>query len=446
VLDWNCEFLDDILKDFVVWRVYHKLFKLHNREVDLKELQNRGYCEVDKVTTKRGGFMGDPLSFTHLTLQMAATVNAATYLSADRGQDRHARPLGQCAGDDQLLIGASCSFYKELRYMFDNTNMIVSKIDSWSPDSMTFCEQYAIKPIDSDKYINYGQDSIFADLFYLDIIKGSLLSGKSKVKTVGAIPLIGHSRMLNKQVKWHPIEWVQRRAPKLLWAANYDKAAKLSSAMASLPPRLGGIDMAIGRVILFEDSLFQKRLPYYEAILKLPQEEFLSFSILLQGIYKANPKGVTWDNSPELFKELLNKIQVLTEEEYQTLNVPLALVREGHAAIRRFVRHELGFVSFREIIDELTRRDAFVKMWHEILPTTYLTLPLKEPKLRASKAWKYIYETVKPVSDVSSTSIEEVAGKYDLRTWGLYVSTEDPAIAELFDGMPSLSIDYGGPT
>jgi len=444
VLNMNCELLDSILETFPVWRVYHKLFKLHDREVDCEELNRKGYCEVTNFTTKCGGFMGDPLSFVHLTLQMAATVNVATKITGESSSEKYDRPLGQSAGDDLLLVGPSAKFYKNLRKVFDQTNMTLSKIDSWSPDSMTFCEQYALKPIDGGTLSSYNKESVFADLFYLDIIKGSLLSGKSKVKTVGAIPLIGHSRALNTQVRYHPIKWIRERSIVLLWSANYMQATKLASSMASLPPSLGGISMALGRVLFFEDSTFQKRLPYYEAIAKLPQESFLAYQLLLQGIYKSNPKGITWENSPEVLKELLSKLTVMTEEEYQTLKIPLALTRKGYNAIRRFVKNELGFVSIREILDEITRRDAFLKQWQEKEIKTFLTMPLKGPKLRMTRAWQYIYSTVQPVEidDKTSNSIEELAQKFDIRTWGLFVSKEDPALQQFFNGMPSLTINY----
>jgi hypothetical protein len=70
---------------------------------------------------------------------------------------------------------------------------------------------------------------------FLDIIKGSALSGQSKVKSDGTDPFIGHATLLGKQICWHPLTRVDERVRTFLWARNYMAAHRLGSSMASLP-------------------------------------------------------------------------------------------------------------------------------------------------------------------------------------------------------------------
>jgi hypothetical protein len=443
LLDENTKFLDEILTDVPVWKVYHRLFKINSRYVDTTELTSKGYTDVDHFTTCRGGFMGDPLSFMQLTLQMQATINMAVRRTGNTSRERHTRPLGQGAGDDNLLIGASVKLYRSLKQSFKDCNMRVSKIDSFSKDSMTFTEQYAVRPSDLAFHNGYAKESLFGDLIYLDIIKGSILSGKSKVKTTGSHPFIGHSTALNKQIAWHPIKWVRDRGGPLLWAANYRLATGLASNMASLPIPLGGIGMALtSQITRFDDELFQKRLPYYEAILGMEFNEFLKYQLLLIGIYKANPKGKIWQNDPDLIQAFIEHSEFLSEESIQ---VPAYLANKGYSATRKYLRDMLGLVSLREAVDVMTRREAFQRFWNEEEVTSFLSLPMKGAKERANKVWAQIYSEVIPVDHVKSHSIQELTKQFELRTWGILFKKDHPLYLEVFGGMPSLIIDYANP-
>jgi len=443
LLTENSKFMDEILTDVPVWKVYHRLFKINKRLVDTRELTTKGYTDVDHFTTCRGGFMGDPLSFMQLTLQMQATINMAVRDAGQTSRERHTRPIGQGAGDDNLLIGATVGLYRSLKQCFNDCQMKVSKIDAFSKDTMTFTEQYAVRPSDLAFHNGYAKESLFGDLVYLDIIKGSILSGKSKVKTVGSHPFIGHSTALNKQIAWHPIEWVRRRGGPLLWAANYRLANGLASNMASLPIPLGGIGMALtDRIVRFDDELFQKRLPYYEAILGLEFNEFLKYQLLLIGIYKSNPKGKIWQNDPELIQAFVEHSEFLSEESIQ---VPTYLASKGYSATRKYLRDQLGLVSLREAVDVMTRREAFQRFWNEEEVTSFLTLPVKGAKERANKVWAQIYSEVTPVDHVMSHSIDELTKKFELRTWGILFKKDHPLYLEVFGGMPSLIIDYANP-
>jgi hypothetical protein len=416
------------------------MFKTNARKVDTKELNVKGYVDYDTFTTSRGGFMGDPLSFVQLSLQMQASLNAAGYIVENlRSTGMYQRPLGQGAGDDMIVLKGRFALYKELKNFFEETQMTVSKIDTWSEDAMMFCEQFALIPSDSASLGVYPDGSRFGDIFFLDIIKGSILSGKSKVRAHGRDPFIGHATMLNKQLRWHPIKWVKDRGKTCLWAANYYSAKKLSSNMASLPVVLGGIDLAIGRIVEWDDPILQKRVPYYGAILDLPFKEFLKYTQLLKGVYKANPKGIAWENNPELLREALEQLQVIPEQE---VSVPLDVSRRGWRKIRRYLAEHESLIPMTEMISTLARREAFLNCWNEVDQTTYMSLPNKDIKEKSSKLWRQIYEEIEVTNQYDFKSIQELKNAYEKRSWGLLFKKTPEGMSKLFEGMPDLTIDY----
>jgi hypothetical protein len=100
VLDENCEIFDEVMHDFLPWRTFHYLFKSHERDVDMSILIEQGYFNgPERITSTRGSFMGDGMSFIHLTMLLNGLVRAACIeLGAPE------RPLGQSVGDDLVLL------------------------------------------------------------------------------------------------------------------------------------------------------------------------------------------------------------------------------------------------------------------------------------------------------------------------------------------------------
>lgn len=436
ILDENVKFCDKIMSNFKPWNVYHDLFSTFERKVDMTELVNKGYWLGPKeVTSTRGSFMGDGMSFIHLTI-MLSSITSATYAGAKR------RPLGQSVGDDLFLMKTdlrSCLRFCELA---ESIGCKFSKLNSISEDSLTFCENYCCIPTDYDdvKDIKSFSDSCFGDTLFLDIIKGSALSGQAKVKVDGADPFIGHASLLAKQVKWHPLHTVASRAKTILWARNYRAAMRLSSNMASLPLSLGGAELAVGPTILYTDKNFQENmLPWYEAMLQLEERPFLEYYLLLRGIYQSNPKGFAWQNDIEVIHEITKDCELFPTTKLEDL-LPSWMLEKSTREKLSYVEKELNLVSFHNLAGQLARREAFLSMWNLEKQETFMTFLSKDARQRANKVWAVIKSNIAPIdkSQFKTQNMGQLASGFQGRTWGLYVRKDDPSIKRAFGGMPDL--------
>ena len=438
VLDANCDLFDEVMNYFAPWRTFQRLFRSHEREIDMSELIMSNYWSGDVIVrSKRGSFMGDGMSFIHLTLLLSGLVRAIYQ------EEELERPLGQSVGDDLFLLGAKLKHCIKFCKYAEQLGCEFSKLNSVSEDSGTFCEQYFAKISNMEIYQNLKdfEDSVFGDLMFLDVIKGSILSGNSKVKADGKSPLIGHGQMLNKQVRWNPVKGTKERSTTFLWASNFMEAKHLGTAMASLPHMLGGIDIAIGAVLDFSDEKFQKgMLPYYERMLTLDLSEFLKYYILLTGIYKANPKGFDWENNWEVISPIVEKSTIINITNIDNA-VPEELQNKEPLAKLRYINDNLGLISFRDLADHLARQDAFHRMWKGEVRSDFMTLKTSNLRQRVNHAWGIIKSNLEPAERVISHSMNHLVHRFQEKSWGHYVSKEDEAIADVFSGMPTMFMD-----
>jgi hypothetical protein len=322
----------------------------------------------------------------------------------------------------------------------------MSKIHSRSSDSGTFCENWFILPIDDgeEKRVAYSADSLFGDIWFLDTIKGSLLSGHAKVKADGADPFIGQARMLSKQIEWHPIKWMKYAVPIVLWSRNFMSARFLGNINPHLPISLGGLEIALGPMDPIEDPrMAANYAAYLEAMLQLPIEEFLKWQILLTGITRSNPKGVPWENDPVRIGLLVSKIQTFAESNVLS-DIPDYVTRRGRGDVMRYMDETLGLTSVRFLTDLMTRLEAFKAFWDgKAADQPFLTISCRKLRPRFKSVWTKIRKEVVPVSQVESKSWQELGKKFDRRTWGLLFSKSDPAVAEIYDGMSTLGLKWG---
>jgi hypothetical protein len=439
VLDQNIAFMDEVLTDFPPWYTFRSLFASHERVVEMDDLKDQGYWDGDcEVLSRAGSFMGDGLSFIHLTLYLTAAVRAVTSAEGIR------RPYGQSVGDDLFLLRISAVLAFEILNILHGVGAKFSKINAICKDALTFCESYVAQCSDSNLFedITSFKESIFADLTFLDTIKGSALSGKSKVKSDGAKPFIGHASLVSKQIAWHPIDFVKHRAKTLLWCRNYNDAVKLSSNMASLPRSLGGIELIIGPQINEGSQFWQDNCKYYERILSLEEDrEFAQWYLLLQGIYRANPKGHDWSNDLDIISQTVSGIQFHYLRSFDQY-VPESQKDRPFAWKIRHLREQHGLISIRSLSELLARQEAFLKQWDGVKPPSFLTLYDKNAKRRANACWALIKSNLEPLVRLRPRSIKSMADAFSLRTEGMFVKTNDPALESAFQGMPTLIVDF----
>jgi hypothetical protein len=219
VMDENMNFLEEQFAEHPVMRVFSKLFRIHKREALMSDITDKYKvsCPETFITT-RGCFMGDALSFIHLTLMLSACSYQASYCSMKGQKDissiryfegQIVRPYSQTVGDDHIALNCDIIYCNSFRARVRIYGGSMSKIDSCGKYSGTFCEQGFCKPRDAILILNYDKGSIFGDIYFLDIIKGSIMTAKSKVKADGSSPFIGHVKMLQKQLGWHPVEAIK---------------------------------------------------------------------------------------------------------------------------------------------------------------------------------------------------------------------------------------------
>lgn len=440
VIDQQNSSIDVMLGDFAPWRVFHKLFKINQREVDMSDLIEKGYWDGEtKVLSQCGTFMGDPLSFIHLTMYLRSLVYASF--------GKNEKPIGQSVGDDLLLLGVRRKAAETFHRLVGQTGGKLSKFSSISNYGITFCEQYAYSPIDSEQFDYYSTKSRFGDLFFLDIIKGSILTGKTKVSSSRMSPFFGHSRMLNKQTGYHPLNWVRVRATKLLWAANYNAAIKLGSATATLPEILGGIDLSIGTKLTQEsDEYLNLYAPWLEGILILPQVPFIAFATLLKGIYKANPKGVPYENSLEDLLTLLPGLQTMRINGISSI-VPSFMKSRPVREQLQYIGKVHDMASIDHLVDELARRQAFLAFWRgkkSASRDAMLTIDVNSIRKRHQRTWVEIRRSVNPVPRDRwiASSPEDLASRFKTKLWNVYYSKDAVALKDVYGGMPTLYTSY----
>jgi hypothetical protein len=300
-----------------------------------------------------------------------------------------------------------------------------------------------VSDLDTIKDLDAFKDSIFGDTAFIDCIKGSTLAGKSKVKSDKSDPFIGHATLLTKQVKWNPFTTIKERAPIFLWCRNYRQAVGIGIKFASLPTQLGGMEIALGNSYEYNDDSFQEELlPYFERILELTQIEFLQYYLLLRGIFKANPKGFSYENNWAKIQLIVNDCNIVTQESV-TKQIPDHILAKGYNAQRLFVTNKLKLSSFHDLADTLARLDAFEKHWEMKDNKTFLSVTVKDCRRRANQALAIIKSNLtKKDRPFKSNSMLTLAAMYREKSEGLYVRKDDEAVMKAFGGMPDLVVNY----
>jgi hypothetical protein len=455
----NNTLFDKAMAKFVPWKVFHKIFKIPTREVDVSQLQEQDYLDESlspKFVTKSGIFMGDSMAFIHLTVTMLSLVEQALTAAAGDSPSKDVyrqiyrkRPLGQSVGDDMICLAVSVEFCDSFKERAQLMGLVVTKIHSKSEDSGTFCENYVVRFPKGTDLSTIPQESLFGDLVFLDSLKGSVFSGKSKVKQDGSDPFLGHAKLLQKQLEYLPkkLGFRVQRAKTLLWSRHFSTAAKLSRALPSLPSYLGGIGIAVGRQLTITDASMEKSyLPYYYGMLREPNQElFLTAQELLLGIFRTSNKGFPWDPLEIDLLDLLKGLKTSSKEEVLQM-LPAYAENWTISAKIELLDRKVGYVPLSNIGAELIRRQAFLKWWlGEVPPKRQAMLSLKGAliKERHQRHWDAIREFITPATkpfDVKS--LHDLENKLKARSYDLFFRRDDPALKEAFFGMPSMHMVF----
>jgi hypothetical protein len=440
ILNENNDLIDRICEKFTPWTVFKDMFTSFEREIDLSQLVMKDYWSGPvNIKSHQGSFMGDAMSFIHLTLMLGAFARAAS------AGAKIPRPLGQSVGDDLFALNVTLDWCMRFMQLATACNCEFSKINAISIDAATFCEQYVIRISNLEDYkdLESFKDSIFNDLSFIDCIKGSTLSGKPKVKADKANPFLGHAMMMTKQVNWNPIHIVKERAPIFLWAKNYRMAVGLGIKFATLPSELGGLSIQIGDKYDYNREPFSGEiLPYFEQMLDLPQREFAKYYLLLRGIFKASPKGFPYDNEWDRIKAIVSDC-TLFEEAKILEELPDFMREKSRREQNTYIAMERGLISFHNLADELARYDAYQKHWEMKTQNTFMSLPAKDARQRANKALAIVKSNLEPKPPpFRSRSIKSLAALFREKLGFIYISRHDPAIIAAFKGMPLLDFDF----
>jgi hypothetical protein len=447
ILELNQEFIDRHFYWHPSVRVFKSVLHTHARSVDARAITIPGI--PDQWTTTRGAFMGDSLSFMHLTLYMMARDWIATARSSPSykegklayraGNKFLLRPFGQIVGDDDLEF-ADARYAESSDEFTILTGGKMSKIHALSPDAGMLCENYFVKPADPPE--NYDHNSQFGELFFLDVIKGSTLSGQSKVQAEGQKPAVGHAKLVATQTSWHPVPWIRERAPVLLFAKNFRELIGLGRSKAWLPQVMGGLGInSVGLTTADTERNFAGIAPYYEGILQLAVTDikaFVKYYVLLQSISKPSPKGFDFFLDPEQEEHLKGLEVQSTDEVYSSL--PSWAASASRPTREKLVREQFGFVPLVQLASTLARVQAFAEFWAGKLPTNRaITLSPKAMAKRYSSVWKIIKSEVTPIS--TDKTIGQVEKAMKTVVFSIFFNEDSPAIRSLYGGIASVHLD-----
>jgi hypothetical protein len=447
LLEENQCMIDRVFAEHPTVRVFSSLLHRHSRTV-FAEGQAALALGCESWTTVRGAFMGDSLSFMHLTLYLMVRDWVSSNEAA--GGNRFSivssivtRPLGQIVGDDDLEFATRQ--YADISDDFTtSTGGEVSKLHARSAFSGTFCENYFLKACDIPE--NYSHNSIFGDLAFLDTIKGSALSGQAKVKADGQKPALGHCKLVAKQVSWHPIQWVKRRAMTLVYVTNSRDLLGLGQSRAWLPQELGGLE--VGSVGLAESDQIRNfsnsRSPYFSALVreaKVDRRSFLRHYLLLQGICKPNPKGFDFILDPEQ-AGCLSDLKLIDASIVNDMDLPTWVVGKGRETTYKYIRQEYGYIPLISLTSTLARVKAMADLWNGHRPShRALTLNPRAMAKRYQKTWKILKrELVLDPSDPLLTP-QQAAEQIRTELFRFLFFEEDPAIRRAFGGAAQVSFD-----
>jgi hypothetical protein len=455
LMECNLTLLDRMLRNYRPWLVYHRVFKILFRDVDMSNLQKQGYFNRDMnsiMRTERGSFMGDVLSFIHLTVTLSALVNMTSIqlaLSSYYTKDVYrrtslTRPIGQSVGDDLILLGIDEFYGVKFNDNVNHISLRTSKLNALSQDTFTFCEQYGCRYTEGDPGLSQiSKESKFGDLIFLDTLKGSLFTSKSKVKSDGSDPFMGHAKMLNQQLSYLNDNLKKTKAKVFLWVLNYRNTARLGRAKPHLPYELGGMDIAVGNCDDFRSKLMtEKYIPYFARMLELPQDSFLKYYTLLNGIYRVSPKGYSWSNDEDAITYVVSNCTMYSLDQLG-LEIPDFIKRKGQGDINRYISNTLGFISVSMLADELVRRESYLNFWKGIKSKSFVTRRPTDCEKRHNDIWATIRnELSKSELHWSMTSFSKIASEFRVRTLGWYVKRDDRAIQDAFLGSTSMYLRY----
>jgi len=452
IMQENCEFIGEIFADNPVWEVYGDLFRITTRSMDMSTIIEQGYDVPPNIVVKQGSFMGDALSFMHLTLMLSAFTSLA---SASDEKVLHKqlveRPMGQSVGDDLILFNAKPKIAKKFDKEIENFGQEASKIKS-TYFSGVFTEQYFIQVTDR-RIMQSGKihkDSLFGDLWFVDGIKPMVLTGKPKVSAEKRNSFIGQATALNKMLKYllPSQDWKRLKCRVYLWVNNYDDALRIGRAKPHMPPELGGISVPIGACDPPGSALMkEKYIPYLATIADMPHDKFLAYYMLLKGIFRSTPKGVPWSNDPERLLALVGVAALIPRAEIdQALDGLDFYVRMGQMEKIRYLSRAHNWVPAVDIDDELSRRETYLDFWYEPgKKRDFRTLRTSDVVKRHNEAWSFIRATVAPKPFLASwendNTFDVIAERFRRSLWGFFVRRDDPAISWVFQNVNTFWLD-----
>jgi len=465
ILEANASWLKDVFADNPIVEVFGDLLDHFEREVDPTDLFNQGlWPNSDRFTTVCGSFMGDVMSFAHLTLYHKVVTLIAKQQSEQVSITKaaHDKDFVNVTGDDLINLLATPEWDHEYNRIIDSTGGKRSKIDAYSPRTGTYCEQWVVRLTTDERKYYASQaeykDSLFGDLLFLDIIKGSLLTNQSKVKNNGTSPFIGHAKMAYRQLRWHPKSWVRQRVPKLLWALNYIEARMVSRSHAYFPPWLGGIDIPLQKYLKDDlrhpdnDLVISNYLIYLLPIVDKSVDvvETLEVEALLHNLQTGSNKGTKFDNNLDKIVEILENSKVKSLAEVINLEPDWVKKIPWYKQYRYF-EEKYSMISTRELNSLLNNLKSIQEVWQSESP---IARPIKRQALRNlerrfGSAWKQIRSKYPPKDIVEAKNrvlelgtIKNFEKKINDRTWELMIPSDSLALRESLLGLGPLSVVF----
>jgi len=424
ILRANYELFERITPSSRLWRVIRTINHRPQRRVMFTtQVKLEHELQIDDFTSSIGSFMGEPLSFMHLTLLLRLiSIIAESYAKYEEKFEKIIFPnfytkvlnygfpnvLSEHAGDDMIAF-ATKAYAWHFHFIVQYFGLILSKGKHGESKYFgVFCENFICLPKDPE---NIPKNCIFGSYAYLDIVKGRLLNSFSKVAGSERSPMLGQGSTLSTALQWWSGD--SKLAKTLFWVANFSQLRKTHRMNLHFPPCFGGFElpMSKGNYSFGKDSFSDNCLSYIQGIYDLQDtRKFLYFAYLLRSIRTNVSKDIIIDNK---LRQYLPGI-IASLRHYTMDEVPFKM-ESGEPYMKYVSRLEpLGFKPWSELDNIVSRLNAFKALLNGIPEKESRDVSLIALRSRFNYVWSEIRSLIEP-HPVLEQDLSKFSRKFTLR-------------------------------
>jgi len=437
ILRANFDLFEQITPSSRLWRAIRMINVRPQRELMWNHEVIKDFdLKVDVFESEVGSFMGEPLSFMHLTLLLRLmSIIAEAYAEYEKFEKllfpakfeqvlNYGFPkiLSEHAGDDMIAL-CSESYCRHFDHLIVIFGLVKSKgKHGESPYFGVFCENFVCLPKDPE---SIPANCRFGDYAYLDIVKGRLINSFSKVAGSEQSPVLGQGSSLATALEWWSGD--SKLAQTLFWVANFSSLRKTHNMNLHLPPVFGGFSLpfAKGPYTYGSDEFTDTCISYLYAIYKLKDDKkFLLYSFLIRSIRISTAKDIVLEEKMHSqLPDILKSLKVYTRDEVKIESIP----GEGYTALISRIK-DLGYRPWSDLENIVGRLNAFSILLNGSVNRKVRDLSLQNLRRKFKVVWEKIYKEIDPIKP-EFTDFKKFTKEYILREGNFFYKEDDiPAL------------------